>query len=395
VISRRAAVAATASAARPSIQISSEALVLRHQSQSKRIIKHPTGKMRTEGNGLPCEGVICNWEQAGKCEFACRGGKENARDRESTGNLHAIDNHVAASAYPADMLGRRAHWSGIKSMGSHLWRLATIFLLLSVAHAAAAPARTSVAEIENGFRLMYNLKFTEAEREFSNFQQQHSDNPMGPISDATDLLFSEFQRLGILETQFYEDDAVFAARKQLTADPGVRDRFNGRLSRAEELAHARLLKDPTDHDALFALTLASGLKADYLALIEKRNFASLHYAKQASVLGNQLLAVHPDCYDAHLASGISRYLTGSLAAPLRWIVRLGGANPDKQGGIAELKLTAERGELLAPFARILLALAYVRDKDKKKATAELEILRTHFPDNPLFSREIARLRNTH
>jgi hypothetical protein len=246
-------------------------------------------------------------------------------------------------------------------------------------------------EIENGFRLMYNLNFSQAEGEFSAFEQQHRDNPMGPVSEAAGMLFSEFQRLGVLETQFYENDSVFAARKKLTADPAVRDRFNLALTQTEKLAHERLAKNSTDHDALFALTLASGLRADYLALIEKRNLASLHYAKQAGVYGSQLLAVHHDCYDAHLAGGVSRYLTGSLSAPLRWIARLGGANPDKQGGINELQLTAERGALLAPFARILLAIAYVRDKDKTRALAELDTLRHQFPANPLFAREIAKL----
>jgi hypothetical protein len=53
------------------------------------------------------------------------------------------------------------------------------------------------------------------------------------------------------------------------------------------------------------------------------------------------------------------------------------------------------GELLAPFARILLAIAYVRDRDKSRALAELEILRQKFPANPLFVTEIARLEKPH
>ena len=250
-------------------------------------------------------------------------------------------------------------------------------------------------EIQSGFQSMYNLNFDQAERQFAEYEKQHADNPMGPVSEAAGLLFSEFQRLGVLESQFYEDDSAFAARKKLTPDTAVRDRFNAALTRAEALAQAKLSKSPGDHDSLFALTLASGLRADYLALIEKRNLASLHYAKQASAIGNQLLAVHPDCYDAHLASGVSRYLTGTLSAPLRWLARLGGANPDKQGGISELQLTAQHGELLAPFARILLAIAYVRDKDRTRAIAELDSLKNQFPANPLFSREIARLDRPH
>jgi hypothetical protein len=270
-----------------------------------------------------------------------------------------------------------------------------ILLLAMLLALPAAAANVPAPEIERGFRSMYNLEFAQAQQEFTAFEQRHADNPIGPVSEAADLLFGEFQRLGVLQTQFYENDSVFAARKKLAANPAVRDRFNAVLAQAEQLARARLSKDTSDHDALFALTLASGLRADYLALIEKRNFASLHYAKQASAYGDQLLSVHPDCYDAHLASGVSRYLTGSLAAPLRWMVRLGGANPDKQGGLSELRLTAERGELLAPFARILLAIAYVRDKDKTRALAELQQLQTQFPSNPLFSVEIAHLEKPH
>jgi hypothetical protein len=108
-----------------------------------------------------------------------------------------------------------------------------------------------------------------------------------------------------------------------------------------------------------------------------------------------LLAVCPDCYDALLATGFSKYIIGSMAAPVRWILRLGGLPGDKQSGIADLQLTAQRGHYLAPFARILLAIAYVRDKDKRRALQMLDGLRTEFPGNTLFPREIARLEAAH
>jgi hypothetical protein len=56
-----------------------------------------------------------------------------------------------------------------------------------------------------------------------------------------------------------------------------------------------------------------------------------------------------------------------------------------------LQLTAQHGHYLAPFARILLAIAYVREKDKARARDLLISLRNDFPQNPLFTREIARL----
>jgi hypothetical protein len=248
--------------------------------------------------------------------------------------------------------------------------------------------------LDQGFRELYDLNFAAAQQEFSAWQQANPDNPMGPVSEAAEQLFSELQRLGVLESQFYASDSAFAARKKLTPDPLARDRFSAALDRAELEARARLARNPQDRDALFAMTLATGLRADYSALIEKRNLVSLRLTRDATVWAQQLLAIDPNCYDAHLATGVSQYIVGTMSAPMRWLLRLGGVSGDKQAGITELQLTAERGRYLAPFARILLAIAYVRDKDTLRARQLLASLRDEFPGNPLFAREIARLDST-
>ena len=249
--------------------------------------------------------------------------------------------------------------------------------------------------LDQGFAGLYNMDFAGAQRDFSAWQAQHPEDPVGPVSEAAGLLFSEFNRLGVLESQFYANDEAFAARAKLTPDPAVKDRFEGAIQRAERLAAARLAKDSGDHDALFAQTLSSGLQADYAALIEKHNMSSLHYAKEASTRAQHLLSICSNCYDAHLATGFSKYIIGSMAAPVRWLLRMGGMPADKQGGISDLKVTAEHGHYLAPFARILLAIAYVREKDKPRALDMLTSLRSDFPGNSLFPREIARLQTAH
>jgi hypothetical protein len=257
------------------------------------------------------------------------------------------------------------------------------------------PAAALPSTLDRGFSGLYNLDFAGAQRDFSAWQQLHPDDPMGPVSEGAGFLFSEFNRLGVLEAQFYENDDAFAGRPKLTADPALRQHFLDAIGRAEALSRARLAKDSKDRDALFALTLSSGLQADYAALIEKRNLASLHFTREASASAQRLLAVCHDCYDALLATGFSKYIIGSMAAPVRWILRLGGLPADKQGGIADLKITAEHGHYLAPFARILLAIAYVREKNKPQALLLLAGLRSEFPGNTLFPREIAHLRMAH
>jgi len=260
-----------------------------------------------------------------------------------------------------------------------------------IGSAAVTPDPSAATALDHGFTGLYNLDFTGAQRDFSAWEIEHPDDPVGPVSEAAGFLFSEFNRLGVLEGQFFENDESFAGRSKLKPDPVVHGHFQNAVDQAQRLAHARLTKDSKDRDALFALTLASGLQADYAALIEKKNLASLHFAKEASAWAQQLLAVCDDCSDALVATGFSKYIVGSMAAPVRWVLHMGGLPGDKQAGIADLKMTAQHGHYLAPFARILLAIAYVRDKDKTRALELLIALRTQFPGNTLFPREIARL----
>ncbi|PYV87063.1 MAG: hypothetical protein DMG90_19105 [Acidobacteria bacterium] len=266
-----------------------------------------------------------------------------------------------------------------------------IVMSASVSALAADSMLSNGVSLNDGFQLMYNLEFERAHQAFLSWQQRYPNDPMGQVADAAGVLFSEFNRMGILEAQFYEDDKIFKSEKKPSSDPQARTRFNDTLNKGETLAKARLSSNAKDRDALFAMTLISGLRADYAALIDKSNLTSLHYTRTADQWARQLLAVDPNCSDAHVATGFSKYIIGSMAAPMRWILRVGGVSGDKKQGISELQITATTGQYLAPFARILLAIAYVREKDTMKARELLASLRDQYPKNPLFAREIARL----
>ena len=269
--------------------------------------------------------------------------------------------------------------------------IAWIAVLLLSSSVFASDLTFAVPPLDHGFQLLYNLEFDKAHTVFSTYERTHPDDPMGPTAEAAGSLFSEFHRLGVLESQFFELDKRFENRSKLDPDPVVRAQFQAALERGQTIARARLAKNSKDKDSLFALTLINGLQADYAALIDKRNMASLHFTKEAASWADQTLAVDPNCYDAHIAGGISKYLVGSMSAPIRWLVRLGGVSGDKQAGIKELQLVAAHGRYLAPFADILLAIAYVREHDKPRARQLLASLRDEFPANPLFAQEIARL----
>ena len=276
-----------------------------------------------------------------------------------------------------------------------LWAVCFLCLAIRAEDARAEDVRPVpvVTPLDHGFSGLYNLDFAGAQKDFVVWEHQHPDDPVGPVSEAAGFLFSEFNRLGVLEAQFFEN--AFVDRPKQTPNPELKNKFQAAIDRAESLAHARLEKNPKDRDALFALTMSSGLQADYASLIDKRNLASVRFTKEASSRAQELLAVCPNCYDALLATGFTKYIVGSLIAPLRWILRMGGLPSDKKGGMADLQTTADHGHYLAPFARILLAIAYVREKDKPRALQLLTGLQHDFPGNALFTRQIARLQSAH
>jgi hypothetical protein len=266
-------------------------------------------------------------------------------------------------------------------------------LLFVLALASACSAATSVdpANLEAGYRQMYNLDFDTAHQTFIAWEHAHPEDPLGPVSNAAAYLFAEFDRLHILESELFTDDNRFEHRKSLSPDPKIRNAFNSELQHAEQSADRVLEKAPDDHAAIFAKVMVGGLRGDYLALVEKRNMAALTTIKNSRALAEKLLSQDPSYYDAYLAIGVENYLLSVNPAPVRWFLRLTGARTDKAEGLAKLRLTAQRGHYLAPYARLLLAVAALRDHDRGQARSLLSGLADEFPRNPLYRRELARI----
>ncbi|MGD1155116.1 MAG: hypothetical protein ABSA41_04740 [Terriglobia bacterium] len=269
----------------------------------------------------------------------------------------------------------------------HLLLLALVQGFLSPISAALLPS----LPLDLGYRQMYNLEFSDAHRTFQVYQQSQPDDPLGPTSDAAAYLFEEFNRLGVLQTELFVDDEKFKDRQKPAPDPELRENFRRAITKSQRLADEILKRSPKDRNALFATVLNLGLQSDYLALVEKRDLASLSYTKRAGLMADRLLAIDPSCYDAYLAIGVENYVLGLKPAPVRWLLRLYGAETDKELGLQKLQLTAEKGHYLLPFARLLLAVAALRDKDRSRARELLQNLAQEFPNNQLYRRELSRL----
>jgi hypothetical protein len=251
---------------------------------------------------------------------------------------------------------------------------------------AAAP--DTLAE---GYQDMYNLNFDAAHRTFQAYERTNPSDPMGPASDGAAYLFFEFDRLKVLRSEFFADNSSFLAMKRLKADPQVKRDFEAALAHSKQLSDAMLKQHPAARVAMLADVVRVALHADYLALIERDNWNALKEVKQARLEADELVKKYPDCYDAYLAMGVENYLLSQKLAPVRLFLRLTGAQTDKQAGLVDLRMVADKGQYLKPYAKILLAIAALRDNHKAEAVSLLRGLAAQFPRNDLFQDELKKL----
>jgi len=248
-----------------------------------------------------------------------------------------------------------------------------------------------VPELDAGFHLLYELKPAEARAQFEAWQKSHPADPLGSASEAAAYLFEECYRQGVLTSEFFLDNKRFLGKVALKPDPELRAAFFAADKQAQHLAQLQLKTNPDDTNALFAMTLSVGMQADYASLIDKHQVESLKMIREADRYAKKLLAAAPDAADAYLTLGAANYIIGSLPGYKRLFLGFVGVRGDKKAGIQQLQIAAEHGHYLRPFAKILLALAALREKKTDVARTQLAELVAEFPENPLFASELAKL----
>ncbi len=261
------------------------------------------------------------------------------------------------------------------------------FFAFAIPCAFAAEPATPPEDLYRGWLKMYDLRFDEAHQIFAQWKESHPGDSFGPASDAAAYLFSELARLGVLESELFTDNDRFLSRGKIQPDPQTKSRFEQELASTDRLSDASLRVNASDTNALFAKSMSYGLRADAASLIERRDLTALKYIKEGRAYEDKVLMVDPKKYDAYLGSGVENYLLSLKAAPVRLLLRITGSQTDHDEGVKRVSLTAQYGHYLEPFAKLLLAVAALRDNDRVHAKALLAELHNRFPDNQLYIRE--------
>src|ERR1700748_3832066 len=92
--------------------------------------------------------------------------------------------------------------------------------------AAVLTSTLSAASLDDGYRQCCNLQFDQAPQPLHELGHANPGKPLGPASDAAAYLFAEFDRLHILQSEFFAEDQSFLNLHQLSPDPKIKADFD-------------------------------------------------------------------------------------------------------------------------------------------------------------------------
>jgi len=212
-----------------------------------------------------------------------------------------------------------------------------------------------------GIDLGSNLHYKESYEVFQELIELEPKNPRG-----------YFLRSAIYFWMFSED----------IKNEEVGEKFRDLSFEAVEIAEARLEENENDIDAMFFLGGAYGSLGRYYAMT--KSFLNAYwYGKKGKNYLEDVVELDSTYYDAYLGLGIYHYLADILPRFVKILSFILGIEGDKEQGIQEIKLAAEKGFYTKTEAMFFLGALYTYREEKYEEAIEIfnELLEK-YPQNP-------------
>ena len=264
--------------------------------------------------------------------------------------------------------------------------IAVLSLTLGAADLAAQDAGVAAA-----YDHFYNLEYDQALAGFVTQSQQHPE-AMGAWNHiAQCTLYRAMYQDGALESGLVSGGNSIFRRAKVKISPEDEKRFEEAVDRAAQLAQARLKEDPKDKEALYALGVTYGIRANFAFLVKKAWLEALRDATMARKTHNKITEMDPNFVDARLIQGVHDYVIGSLPLTYRVLGFLAGFRGDRPAGIRAVENVAKNGIRSDIDADVLLIAIYRREKRSQDAIPMLAELVRRFPRNHLFRFEMVQM----
>lgn len=246
------------------------------------------------------------------------------------------------------------------------------------------------ASVDRAFQQLYNFEFSASVNTAKTYTQANPEDALGHAALAASYLFSEMNRLEVFNKDMLKEEKITGEQaKRIGAE--AKRAFEDALNRAKNAGEAALRKNGNDSNALLGLVIATGAERDFAALVEKRLKDSYYAAKASQEYALRLQKVDASVEDAWFTRGFSEYLVGSVPFVIRWLMKIEQVGGDKKIGVQYMERCAKNGRYLKPFAQMMLATIYQKEKRWADTRRMLEAFAKEHPENKTVQRELAKL----
>jgi tetratricopeptide (TPR) repeat protein len=150
---------------------------------------------------------------------------------------------------------------------------------------------------------------------------------------------------------------------------------------AESRASKRIDKDPKDGEAYFSMALAKMVKNRW-EMANKNYFRAFREAQSVWDFLTKAKELDPENYDINYPMGVMHYYLAQLSGVAGWTASVFITSGDREKGLKELELAAEKGSLLKDMAQSTLVSIYNVNEDQPgRALALGQKLSRKYPDN--------------
>jgi tetratricopeptide (TPR) repeat protein len=238
----------------------------------------------------------------------------------------------------------------------------SIVLIILLYHLPTFAAEDSLHTLANqGIDLAATLQYEKAITVFDQLIREDPENPRG---------------------YFLKSAAYFWMFSADMQNQKIGDIFKQISYQSVEVAEKRLEENEQDIDALFYLGGAYGSLGRYYGMTYSY-LKSYWYGKKGVKYLQRVVELDSTYYDAYLGLGIYHYLAAVLPKFVKVLSFILGLEGNRDQGIAELQLVAERGVYARIEALFFLGAIYTyRERDYQQAINIWNQLLQRYPDNP-------------
>lgn len=259
----------------------------------------------------------------------------------------------------------------------------TVALVLALVVGGRTSEPEASALIRSAYYAAYSLDFDEAAALARKAVSLEPDGSRSHRALASVLWLQMVFARGAMTVDHYMGSVTKSQKTLPKVSPEMDAAFQAELTRATELAEARLKRAPADLDAQHDVGAASALRASYVTSVQGSLISAFGPARRAFQIEEDILAKDPLRSSAAFVVGVYRYLVSTFSMPTRIFAYIGGFGGGKERGISLLEQAAAGGESHVEAGAALL-LIYTKEGRHREALRIARRLGAEFPRNRLF-----------